>query len=269
VLFGAITAWGCFLDGGPVVKEFIHAMNYSLANGYVVTFLTTFIAAVSAALVIAILDWWRGQNRLLAEINEAKTILYGYVENLIQLKSKHAVPQYNFLLKIKDSYERTGVIQEIRLPQYGGEAIKFSASIPYGQIAKYANFDSECLRFLIKSSEAVNMVISLIDLRNEEIRKAMANENDEQRLSLCLGTEDARGIINTIIPDLTLNVVKAIDWALYFIQESLDHVDNVVNKALFLGLRDRIIDLGPLNNDAKKWMPDAEKIRKEYLGANN
>lgn len=277
-IFGAIIFCALSAEGSPVIREVLDAAAYGLSNPYLITLMTTFVAAIAATMIVFLVEWWREKNTILAELNAARSVLCAHIDEILNLKVKYLLPHARQIELV-----RTQTVARMNAPVPSGQiswvtivhqdymvtlmpsSLKEFVSIE--SISKHAAIDPDLLRLVMSSKQSIDVVNEMVILRNNILDEFRLSGNTPENNFKILGLPIPNGnVIDARFYNTVNELVVSCDYALFFLYEAIRRIEKLSIRVLPKILSSKVKPLEFYGSELAKHMPDIKEYRKLIFG---
>lgn len=263
--------WLWFLAGAAVCLLMINHQIFDPVKEPVWKFLnsnfsTAFFGAVGGSLTIILIEWFRRQRQVLADINASIGVLASLSNTLLNMKQQHIVPlatnyQQNVnklqtmqaLRRINPNPPEPVVVSfDMYLKRFHCPELHFD--IPMDRIFTLTDRVPQIVPIITQTKRSVGEVENICHVWNGMV-DMIKNMPEEEKKAFYFGGRSSPDIVDTYFPDTVHNLVLATDDGLFFINRSIQSLTKLGNRTLPFWLRSKIARSEIISQEHKDLMP--------------
>lgn len=233
-------------------------------------FSTAFFGAAGGALAIFIIDWFRRQRLVLADINASIGVLTSLSNTLLNMKKQHTLPMLisyqnnvnefqiaDTVRKYSGTKEQTVLEVPMYMKRFHCPELHFD--LPMDRIFTLTDRVPQIVPIISQTKRSVGEVQNMCNVWNDLIEN-MKSLPQEKKLSAYFGFRSGPDIHDTYFPDTVRNVSKSVDDSLFFIGKSVKALTKTGEKTLPFWLKKKIAKSEVTSKEYKNLLPSDEHI---------
>lgn len=233
-------------------------------------FSTAFFGAAGGALAIFILDWFRRQRLVLADINASIGVLTSLSNTLLNMKKQHTMPMLRSYqnnvneFQIADTVRKYSGTKEqtvLEIPMYMKRfhCPELHFDLPMDRIFTLTDRVPQIVPIISQTKRSVGEVQNMCAVWNEQVER-MKSLSQEEKIPAYFGFRTSPDMQDTYFPDTVHNVSKSVDDSLFFIGKSVNALRKLGEKTLPFWLRKKIAKSEVTNKEYKALLPPEDHL---------
>lgn len=268
--------WWVWLSLGAIIALVIvnnaifEPIKKPLADFLNSNFSTAFFGAIGGSLAIFILDWFRRQRLILADINASIGLLASLSNTLLNMKKQHTLPMLQSYQKnvnefhIADTVRKYSGTKEqtvLEIPMYMKRfhCPELHFDLPMDRIFTLTDRVPQIVPIISQTKRSVGEVQNMCAIWNEQVER-MKSLSQEEKIPAYFGFRSSPDMHDTYFPDTVYNVSKCVDDSLFFIGKSINALTKLGEKTLPFWLRKKIAKSEVTNKEYKALLPPEDHI---------